>query len=341
MGEVVDVYNTAADIIERFIRYERSLQRETSQFEHLTHNADLCPAVQRQLERIMDAFSGFIPLVYDTQGPRDDGVDVLARSEREGDSESTPDLIGFQIKSHKEFRQKDFFLKLKAQRDDACRKVRGLTHYYILLCTDEAANKDTIRNIEQEFRSARQTFVIEPSYVHYFLNLSQTRIEGFVTRALSSEDIVFRRALEMVQVSAQSAGVLAVHLAAHYMGHPATLQELQRSGELRTYYDIFLKAKRQAADLALELGRVGAGRGDEDDMVQEDTLEDLDFETLLARDLELLNTSLVDLAGTLVTCREADLLPVTALLVDARVRYDLAPKDIVPYALDALGLLEV
>lgn len=332
------VYSTVPDIIERFIRYERSLRRETSQFEHLKHNADLCPAVQRQLELIIDAFSRFVPLIYNTQGPRDDGVDVLARMQGE-DSDDKPELIGFQIKSYPEFQKKDLLLKLKAQRDDAFRKVGGLTHYYILLCTDEDVHGEIVSNIEQEFRSAPQTYVIEPSYVHSFLNLSQTRIEGFVTRALSSEDIVFRRALETVQASAQSAGVLAVYMAANHMVRPATMLELQRSGELRAYYDLFLAAKRKAADLALELGRLG--EEDEDETVEGDDLKDLDFESLFARDLELLNTALVDVQGPFVSCREADLLPVTALLLDARVRYDLTHKDIVPYALDAFGLLEI
>jgi len=273
-------------------------------------------------------------------------VDVLAHSRPEGESQSSPELIGFQIKSHHEFRERDLFLKLKAQRDDAFRKVEGLTHYYILLCTNEAVNKEAIRKIEQEFRSARQTYVIEPTYVHYFLNLSHRRIEGFVTRALSSEDLVFRRALQTVQVSAQSAAVLAVYLAAHCMGHPATVPELHRSGELRTYYELFLNAKRRAAELASELGWVRRERDDDNeidhnDVGERDDMRDLDFETLLSRDLELLDAALIDFDGSAVVCREADMLPVIALLVDARVRYDLTEKEIVEYALDALGLLEI
>lgn len=328
------MFQTPLDIIERFVRYERSLQRETLQFRRHKHNADLCPTVQRQLERIIDAFSRFVPLVYDTQGPSDDGVDVLVRVGAQEQSGAPGQVIGFQIKSEGEMGARDLLPKLKAQRDDAFRKVLGLTHYYMMLCADEAAHKGTIRRIESEFRTAAQTTVIEPTYAHYFLNLSPRRIEGFVTRALSSEDIVFRRALETVQVATQSAAVLGVFLATHYLTRPATIPELQSSGELRSYYDIFLDAKQHAAELAAELGEVP------EDQAADVPVDYADFESLFARDVELLDGVLLDVREDAVVCRAEDILPLTALLTDARVRYDLSASEAVPFALEALGLLE-
>ena len=53
-------------------------------------------------------------------------------------SDRTPQLIGFQVKSFNDMKNAGYLRDLKAQHSDAIRKVQGLVHYFIMLCTDIA-----------------------------------------------------------------------------------------------------------------------------------------------------------------------------------------------------------
>src|SRR5262245_17964134 len=207
------MHKQATNIVDQFLRFNRTLVVETREFRDLKHNEDLCPRFQAQLESVLNAVGLYEPIVYDTQGILDHGADVVVRirDERRGDEEPS-ELIGLQIKSYDDFKSKDLFQLLKAQRDDAFRKIIGLSWYYIVLCTDEAKDKNTIRNIEAEFKTADRTIVIEPTYALNFIRMSDRKIQGIVTRLEQADDIVFRKALKALALDSPTAAILAVFL---------------------------------------------------------------------------------------------------------------------------------
>jgi hypothetical protein len=326
----------------------------------MKHNADLCPRIGLQIEAVLNAFGRFEPIVYDTQGFLDDGVDLAVRVERERpESGDTPHVVGFQIKSYDDFRRKGMLRDLKAQHDDARRKVLGLREHFILLCTDEHEHKEAIRTVEAEFRSAPDTFIIEPTFAHRFMTMPPRRVQGLIGRAMQAEDVVFRRALETVDLGRVSAGVLAVYVAAKVLdgAHDVAIDDLVRDPTVTQAYAELREAIERGQELALE-GGTGAtlqaldGDDEEDAYEEEERLRLLEeelaisrltAEDLVAHDLELLDTRLVDVDSTAasLSVRSKDIMPLVALLADARVRYNLLTTDVVSYGLNALGLLEL
>jgi hypothetical protein len=159
--------DTILDSITRLLRYQRTPESVTAKFGHLRHNADMLPSLQTQLETVLNAHGKFEPVVYDCQGINDDGSDIAVRFDPQSNN---PELICFQVKSFQDLARPHYMQELKAQRDDSFRKVRGLRHYFIVLCTDAAKHKDRVRNVVSEFRSADRTEVIEPAYAYTFLH---------------------------------------------------------------------------------------------------------------------------------------------------------------------------
>ena len=325
------------------MRLHRRLIIETREFARLKHNKDLCPRYQLQLESILRALGRFAPVVYDTQGVFDQGADIVVRlrDERRLDHEP-PELIGLQIKSYDDFRQGGVLKTLKAQRDDAFRKVHGMSRYYVVLCTDEEEHKDTIRNIEAEFKGADRTVVVEPSYALSFLKLSDRRIEGHVTRLAQTDDLVFKRALETVDLETPTAGLLALHLAALACEglSETTAEELKNQSDLEAAYQSSLDSRRAASEvLQKEIDH------DDDEQRGRARLAETFFDSFddaLAYDLEVLEASLADLSsGTgVISIRRTEMLPLLALLTDAKVRYELEGPELVAYGAEALGLVD-
>jgi len=358
--------NTAFQLLDFMLRRERSLVIETEAFRSMKHNADLCPRVRSQIETVLKAFGRFEPIVYDTQGFGDDGVDLVVRVERERqETADAPQVVGLQVKSYEDFRRKGMLRELKAQHDDARRKVQGLKEHFILLCTDEDEHKDAIRTIEAEFRSAPDTFIIEPTFAYGFLTMPTRRIEGLVGRAMQSEDIVFRRALETVDVGHASAGILAVYVAGQVLGGilRVGIEELIKAPAISGAYAELREAINKRY-VAFESHQTSAlvvpihpddddGDDDEDDDYEdydeqrraenELLISDLTAEDLIAHDLEVLDTKLIDIDPTSATVvpRLDDIMPIVALLADAQVRYEMRSADLVSYGLHALGLLEL
>ena len=111
------------DSVTRLLRYQRS--PTTQPFRNWKHNRDILPKLQQQLELILDAYGKFHPIVYDTQGIRDDGVDIALSHFPEGNSDEKQ-IIGFQAKSFEDLAPTSYLQSIKAQHDDAFRKVKGL-----------------------------------------------------------------------------------------------------------------------------------------------------------------------------------------------------------------------
>lgn len=344
-------------IIDYFVRMHRTLVIETREFKTLRHNEDLCPRFQYQLETILRAMGKFEPWVYDTQGFHDRGADVVirVRNERASDHER-PELFAFQIKSYADFRQPDLFRTLKAQRDDAFRKIANLSAYYLALCTDEHKDKAIVRNIEAEFQDAERTLIIEPTYCLNFIRLPERKIEGSVTRIEQAEDIVFRRALETIDLPSPTAALLALYVATLESERATALNAnvLKNQTALERLYTTTLENRR--------IARERLGEPIEDD---EDDLPDLrklqpsrplteasrkrmtevffdNFDDALAYDLDILDTHLIDVdsnSGRIAVRRDA-VLPLIALLTDAKVRYGLEGADLFEYGAETLGMLD-
>ncbi|MGB2713513.1 MAG: hypothetical protein WBC51_04995 [Vicinamibacterales bacterium] len=343
--------------VDHFLRLHRTLIIETREFRDLRHNDDLCPRFQLQLEAVLRAVGQFEPVVYDTQGLIDHGADIVVRiRHQERLDQEAPELLGFQIKSFEDFRRSDLFRALKAQRDDALRKIPYLAGYYIVLCTDEDRDKDAIRNIEAEFRGAERTIVIEPTYSLNFLRLPDRRIQGLVTRMMQSQDFVFREAVKTIELSTPTAGLLAVYLAtlAAEGRHDISVYDLKHQGRLRDLYESALETRRNAAERYKEpapTDETDRFLGREPTLYRPPTEQELkrmaevfydDFEDALAFDLEQLDMNLIDIAAVSgrITVRPEEMLALTALLTDAKVRYGLAGWELFSYGAEALGALD-
>jgi hypothetical protein len=343
------------DILSLLLRRNRSLQKQTEQFRSMKHNPDLCPLFHRQLERVAASYGKYTPITYDTQGFNDDGSDLIIRYERRQGSE--PELIGLQIKSYGDCQKATLMKDLKSQRDDSLRKVLGLKEYFICLCTDEIKHKDLIRRIEAEFRSADRTKVIEPTFLHNFLYLSERQIAAFVTQALQSDDFVYRKAVEVLtDLPSRSGAVVAVFLAVRYLGgsYSFPIRELTQDAVLLDCYGFFSEELKKQALLSQEHQNdrdepTNGAENDEsveddesdEDWDQGDWLEDLDLEStdLLARDLELAEGRIANRQGDEIISDIHSLLPLVTFGADAQVRYGIPEKELFKYLLETLGIV--
>jgi hypothetical protein len=314
------------DTISRLLRYKRAALEATSRFSSWKHNADILPRLQEQLEMLLDAYGKFEPIVYDTQGIRDDGSDVVLRYRPEK-SETGCELICFQVKSFDDLAKKTYMQELKAQRDDSFRKVRGMRHYFLLLCTDGKAHKEKLRNVMAEFRSADRTEVIEPDFAYTFLHHPKTRVEAFVKRTMETEDFVLRHAEESLDLPSPSARALAVFMTVRSVfGGLLQFTTSQLLGEpaLRNIY----------------------GELSEDDphLWQHDDLytghQHGNFEDQLAEDISILENDLVDVAEDTqaVSLRTEQLRPLSAVVADALARYEYDEQSLVSYMFALMGV---
>ena len=182
-------------LVDELLRYRRAAPSETKAFARMKHNEDLCPLFQQKLESILGSFDKYRKIVYDIQGLRDEGTDVLLR---EVVAES-PWFICLQIKSENDVHDKDILKHLKAQFFDSAQRYGDtLIEYYVLLCCDSKTNKDIIRAIAKQFDKQKGATIIEPEYTLSFLNLGERTIDAIIKAKLGNEDIVYQTALGIV-----------------------------------------------------------------------------------------------------------------------------------------------
>src|SRR5262249_3204217 len=145
----------------------------------------LCPGFQERIDLMLDAYLRLKVDVQDIQGIRDDGVDVLLRY-RADDQEH---LIGLQIKSYAEIeaarRKKvegsgSLIQLLKAQYVQATESARVET-WYLVLCTNQAKHRNTIRSICSEFKNFSKAKVILPRNALSFYQLQPSELIALVT----------------------------------------------------------------------------------------------------------------------------------------------------------------
>jgi hypothetical protein len=335
--------DTILDSITRLLRFQRAPEKLTSKFEQLKHNRDILPKLQIQIETILEAYGKFEPIVYDCQGIHDDGSDISIRLRPHA---KDPQQICFQVKSFDDLEKKTYLQELKAQRDDSTRMVRGMLHYFVVLCTDGNTHKDKIRNIVSAFRGAERTEVIEPAYAYTFINFPKPRIDALVKRFMDAEDYVLRQALESLDEPSPSARALALFMTVRSALSGQTrfsLHQLSQEGVLRSIYRQL--RDRQEELLANSQADVQSQLGDEQ-QTQDDEWEDeeepirvQDFEDQVAVDLDLLENiaETSSSSGEIVLQRE-HLLALVAVVLDASVRYEYDEEQLINYMFNLMGV---
>ena len=110
--------------------FRRAPLAETGWFLDKKHNNVLVPQFDIRIGDVLDCFEKYQRVVYDTQGIRDHGIDVLLRYDIGEKDESPMRYIGFQIKSYSDLCDKNWLTKLKAQVLDAHNYVK-MEDFYI------------------------------------------------------------------------------------------------------------------------------------------------------------------------------------------------------------------
>ncbi len=343
------------DTITRLLRYQRAPQAAAIAFRRLKHDRDLLPRLQAQLEIILDAYGKFQPIVYDTQGMRDDGSDVVLRVS--GGDEPDMQLTGFQVKSFDDLEKEGYLQNLKAQALESLNNITGLSKYFIVLCTDPKAHKKSIRFIESAFKTTRGAEVIEPEFTYTFLFMPKTRVEAIVKRTMEADDYVFKEALASLDFETPTGNALVVFLSVRFVATGSSqiaLHELIEDKALRSMYEEL--REKQAELIAATLRETdeefesseeveGHEQGeeeatDEGDDEQDPPIELEEFGPQLASDLTVLEDAILESDGSsesykILIC---EMRPLCAVALDALVRYEYSTEQLLAYMFSAMGV---
>lgn len=164
------------EFVAQCIFFDRAPREQTGRFVTLNHDV-LCAGVLKQLEVIADLCQRDTVHPSITQGPRDQGGDVLLRFKKEGG----PGLIVFQVKSHSEL-DDGLSKALKASWHDVQSHYNDLDRYYIALFGDLDSKAKRITAISTEFANSDAVRVVEPDFLATFLTLDAAQIEGVYQR---------------------------------------------------------------------------------------------------------------------------------------------------------------
>ena len=190
---------TPAEMLSELLAINGYTKPDTKRFELLRHDRDLCPQFCERTSAMLDAYMSHRTDVQVTQGPRDEGVDVMLNYEDNGQHR-----LGLQIKSYSEIelwnkgKQKDFVNTLKAQYTSAIQTVR-VDDYYLLLCTDEIAHEKQIRIICSELKQFYRLKIVLPRRALAFYEMTDIEVRAFVTRLLCGHDTVLKAALKEIK----------------------------------------------------------------------------------------------------------------------------------------------
>lgn len=343
------------DTITRFIRFQRAPQAVVTAFRKLKHDRDLLPRLQVQLETILDAYGKFQPIVYDTQGIRDNGSDVVLRVS--GNDAQDMELLGFQVKSFDDLEKEGYLQNLKAQALESLNNIKGLRTYFIVLCTDPKVHKRTVRLIESEFKTTNRTEVIEPEFAYTFLFMQKTRIEAIIKRTMEAEDHVFKVALKSLDSENPTGNALAVFLSVYFVttgSSQITFSELVEDKALRLMYDELREKQAELiASTLREADEESEGYEDSEELTQdEDETDDEDeheeeppveleeFRPQLQLDLSLLEDAVLEIDGSSESYHilTDQIRPLCAVALDALVRYEYTEEQLLAYMFTAMGV---
>jgi hypothetical protein len=340
------------DIVDQFISVRSVMEFETADFRGMRHDRDLVPGIRSRLARVAQAYGYFTALTHETQGINDNGSDVsVVYRLMDADGEAPRRVLGFQVKSDSELSNDDVMGKLKAQRDDALRKIPNLEHYYILLCGDESRLKKRLSAIRSEFLNAERTVVLSPMHVMRFLRLEEYQIDAQVKRSMDEQDVVLRAMRDSLESLEDTGKVLVIALAARLVSTgdaSMRIPELQYGATGRMYDRIIAaaEARASATDAAHRdhLERL-YDLGEEVDCFEDPgshtlRITSLNRDDLFASDINDIVGDLVEQTndGDLLTLQVDSAAPVVAVAADALVRYSYSEDELLPYLLDLAGV---
>jgi hypothetical protein len=194
-------------VIFEAIHFMRSDPTKTSLFKTLKHNNDLCPKYLGKIALILESFEKYQITGYDIQGPRDQGVDIVIKMPS---GEEKTKHICIQIKSEDDLKSSYYLKDMKAQHHDAERKYDEILDYYLLLCCDATLNRDKIRNISADFSKDKNVHVVVPEYALTLYRLGTIQINGLIEALLAEEDIVIRKAWDILSALTPTEAAIVV-----------------------------------------------------------------------------------------------------------------------------------
>ncbi|MBW3169410.1 hypothetical protein [Qipengyuania flava] len=192
---------TPLEMMAELLRIDGCLTEDTAAFRTLRHNADLCPAFRDRVDTMLRTYMAYRADVRDTQGPRDEGVDVDIRflDQEDGTVHAALQIKSFDdIENWRTKKDKEFLTRLKAQIAAATQKLR-LDAYWILLCTDAVAHAEQIRLISSELLQYDDVRIVEPVHALALFEARNEWLSAFVARRLCARDRILEDALGEVE----------------------------------------------------------------------------------------------------------------------------------------------
>lgn len=188
------------DLLTDFMGRRACSVAETSQFQTLKHNKDLCPRFTENAKRVFFDYERHRSEIHDIQGFGDRGNDIVVGFK----SDDGTRRIGLQIKSYDDFRtwwgnktQTSFMDKLRSQFAQATNGA-GVDLWYLVLCTDEEVHRDALRHVRSEFADYEKVRIVDPVEALTFFRMSELDIDIEVSRRLSGQDYVRLQAKELL-----------------------------------------------------------------------------------------------------------------------------------------------
>lgn len=316
-------------LIAELLTYRRAPVRLTKGFREWRHNRDLCPRAESQCELILGAFRKYRDVVYNIQGLRDEGTDVLLRLDEGADLR----LVCLQIKSDEEATSRSLAdtLILQWQRT-IDRYGPELQDYFVLLCWDATARDDEIRNVQATLAKKQGLVLIHPQLAWSFLNYSGMAIDALARIKVGSEDAVIRAALRMASDLSPTEIALLIGLthSALYEDSPtASAHEILNMPFISTTYDSMPAVDREYYLYDPE---------EDTDENEEQEPRWVDSDNRLAIDLDYLEQAqLISVDGETYRANLDDVEPLIVLLVDGRLRYDYSGTELMMYVLEAIA----
>lgn len=187
---------TSEDYLKKIIFYFLTLDRtktgETASFKETSHN-DLCRMLAERIEEILSYFQRYRKIAYNLHGLKEAGSDVALRYYLDDESR----FICFQIKSYGDLKEADYLKKIKAQYVDS-RNRYDFQDYYVILATDEHAERRKIAGIKADLIKTPRLTIIDPSQYLFFSLLKPAHVGARVKAFVEDGDLVVNEALKKV-----------------------------------------------------------------------------------------------------------------------------------------------
>jgi hypothetical protein len=203
----------------------------TSEFKELQHNADLCPLVEDRVRHVAERYNFQSGVIYDVQGPQDEGADVMIRlAGSEGQ-----EFVCFQVKSDRELTADKLDTLLRAQYVQAADAYHPMVRYYLLPFADVELGinrgknwkdrREIVKRINGVFKRTANVLVVQPEMLKTFVELTDTRIDAFVKAVIGQDDFVLNECRQELAALPEDYSAIVANLCARFVADPAVSSE--------------------------------------------------------------------------------------------------------------------